>query len=398
MHPSPEPAARALPAVLAWAAFLACSWTWCIGMFLPALLLRDYGIWGFLVFAAPNVVGAAAMGWVLTTRQSAATLALEHRRAISLFSTTTLAFHVYWLCWIGTWAPTALGLDRASVGFVILPAILFFLLFLAQRPRGLAMLAPPLLVLSLAVFGLLVVRTGLTPPPFSQQRPEPALLYLAPVCVFGFALCPYLDRTFLTARAELPERQAQAAFSIGFLLFFLAMILLTLAYAPLLLRPLGGSAAPVVVGVALLAHLLLQAGFTVAAHVRCAEPPAAADSFRWGTLLVAALLGVLVRILPPHAGLDAGEVIYRLFMGFYGLVFPAYVWLVVIPARRGQAPAGSPQRRRLVRVFAAAVGLSLPMFWMGFIERQEIFLAPGLAVVLLARLLLPAAGRQGALQ
>ncbi|MCL4220760.1 MAG: hypothetical protein KJZ65_05275 [Phycisphaerales bacterium] len=387
MDQQSEPAARSVLPVLAWAAFLACSWTWCIGMFLPALLLRDYGLWGFLVFAAPNVVGAAALGWVLTTRQSAAILSKEHRRAVALFSTATLAFHVYWLCWIGTWVPTALAIDRASVGLVIFPAILVFLLFLAQRPRGLAALAAPLLALSLAVFGLVIARTGIAPPPFTPQRPDASLLYLAPVCVFGFALCPYLDRTFLTARAELPDRQAQTAFSIGFVLFFLAMILLTLAYAPMLLRPLGGSTAPVVVGVALLMHLLLQAGFTVAAHVRCGEPRASSDTLRWGALLAAASLGVLVRVLPAHAGLDAGEIVYRLFMGLYGLVFPAYVWLVVIPARQGRAPAGSLQRRRLILIFAAAVGLSLPMFWMGFIQRQEIFLAPGLAIVLLARLL-----------
>lgn len=52
--------------VLGWAAYLACSWTWCIGMFLPVLLVRDYGVWGFVVFAVPNVVGAGAMGWVLS--------------------------------------------------------------------------------------------------------------------------------------------------------------------------------------------------------------------------------------------------------------------------------------------------------------------------------------------
>src|SRR5690242_7362807 len=51
--------------VLGWGAYLACSWTWCISMFLPVLLVRDYGVWGFVVFAVPNVIGAGAMGWVL---------------------------------------------------------------------------------------------------------------------------------------------------------------------------------------------------------------------------------------------------------------------------------------------------------------------------------------------
>ncbi|MBV8780683.1 MAG: hypothetical protein JO353_04735, partial [Phycisphaerae bacterium] len=51
---------------LGWAIFLGVSWTWCIGMYLPVLLVRDYGFWGWVVFAIPNVVGAAAMGWTIT--------------------------------------------------------------------------------------------------------------------------------------------------------------------------------------------------------------------------------------------------------------------------------------------------------------------------------------------
>ncbi|HTL30770.1 MAG TPA: hypothetical protein VL282_16180, partial [Tepidisphaeraceae bacterium] len=36
---------------IGWAIYLGMSWTWCIGMFLPVLLVRDYGFWGWLVFA-----------------------------------------------------------------------------------------------------------------------------------------------------------------------------------------------------------------------------------------------------------------------------------------------------------------------------------------------------------
>jgi hypothetical protein len=39
-------------------------------------------------------------------------------------------------------------------------------------------------------------------------------------------------------------------------------------------------------------------------------------------------------------------------------------------------------------VFALAVVVAGPMYWMGFIERQWVWLVPGLGVVLLARLLL----------
>ena len=31
--------------------------------------------------------------------------------------------------------------------------------------------------------------------------------------------------------------------------------------------------------------------------------------------------------------LASDELVYRMFMGFYGLIFPAYVWLCLIPGR-----------------------------------------------------------------
>ena len=47
-------------------------------MFLPVLIMREYGIAGWFVFAIPNVVGAAAVGWVLTDGQRAYDVALAH--------------------------------------------------------------------------------------------------------------------------------------------------------------------------------------------------------------------------------------------------------------------------------------------------------------------------------
>jgi hypothetical protein len=74
------------------------------------------------------------------------------------------------------------------------------------------------------------------------------------------------------------------------------------------------------------------------------------------------------------AGGNSGESIYRFFMGFYGLVFPTYVWLCMVPPRRSMA-------RVLIAILVAA-----PMFWMGFIEREMIWLIPGVAVPLLAKI------------
>jgi hypothetical protein len=71
-------------------------------------------------------------------------------------------------------------------------------------------------------------------------------------------------------------------------------------------------------------------------------------------------------------------------MGFYGLFFPAYVWLVMLPARGGRAAL---QMRNLL-VYLLVVILVMPFFWMGFVANQMIWLLPGLALVLLARLLI----------
>jgi len=365
-------------------------------MFLPVLLLRDFGPRAFLVFAIPNVLGAAALGWVLVTRRAAATLAQRHRLAVSAFSTVTIGFHIYWLCWVGTWLPATLGLSRPLVAACLILAIVFFLVLLTRTPRGLAAAAVGLLAFSIFVLMMLLWRQG---PPLVGLTPlesDEPLVFLAPVCVFGFALCPYLDRTFLTARTDMTSTQSRAAFTLGFVLFFLAMIVLTAAYAPLLVPTLGGKALPVVATAPILGHLLFQTGFTVAAHLRCAEPRVTPDVARLAFWLLSALAGVLVTFLPPHAGMEAGEIGYRVFMGFYGSVFPAYVWLVVIPTRTCPPPPGSQQQRRIVRIYAATIGITAPMFWMGFVEHQETWLAPALAIILIARLFIPTCSSEAA--
>ena len=84
---------------LAWAVFLASSWTWCIGMYLPVLLVRDYGIWGWVVFAIPNVIGAAAMGWTVRDADASRQLVGAHRMAMSAFAVVTVAFQLFFGAW-----------------------------------------------------------------------------------------------------------------------------------------------------------------------------------------------------------------------------------------------------------------------------------------------------------
>lgn len=392
--------------VLGWAAYLACSWTWCIGMFLPVLLVRDYGIWGFVVFAAPNVIGAAAMGWVLRSRESAERILREHAWAVRRFTSITIAFHFFFLGWILTiitpdnwmyqWPPSMIALCASGI-MVAIASIVFLV------SRGRLAFASALMWLASAALGILILRAGawhdITDPHnasmFRSFRTG-ALLFLAPTCVFGFALCPYLDATFLHARHSLDRTSARAAFGLGFGVLFFAMILLTLGYSAslrLATSPSGAGGIVPAIAAALFPHLLLQAIFTIAVHIRAMplaakrHPIAIPLAVIFGLILTA--IGILIGDY-NYRSMLLGEVLYRVFMSFYGLVFPAYAWICMIPTGAGEhrhSGMSGPLGRVKVIVWLASVALATPAYWMGFIERQTIWLAPGLFIVLIARLI-----------
>jgi hypothetical protein len=366
------------------ACFLAVSWTWCIGMFLPIILMRDLGPWAFAAFALPNICGAAAMGWVLATREQAQRIIREHRPVLELFSIVTIAFHVYFLIAMSGPLVPAFGLGPMPLAIVLTLWVASFVVLIRRTMRSLVLLAAPIWLFSVAVLATMFTRAPALPPPLLAAPDSTGLLFLAPVCIFGFALCPYLDLTFHHARIALTAKQSRVAFTLGFGVFFAAMILLTVTYAPLLDPALSPLVIPTWLGAALWMHLFLQATYTIAAHRRVSHPTQLPDTFAWALWLLAAAAAMVTLRLAPYAGLSAFEVGYRIFMSFYGLAFPAYVWLVMIPTQT-QTPEA---RRHAIRVCAAAVGLAAPMFWMGFIERHETWLGFGLAVVVLARLAL----------
>jgi hypothetical protein len=372
---------------LGWAAFLACSWTWCIGMFLPVLLVRDFGFMGWLVFAAPNIIGAAAMGWVLWRPGASQRIVEQHAVACQCFSAVTIAFHCFFVAW----------LVRAMLGVAgpILAAAMTvgFFLLLRKRKAELA-LAAGVLVLSLICFVAALAMRGVPVQVFEPAlRQGHQLSFLSPVIVFGFALCPYLDLTFLRARAMTAPKAGIAAFTIGFGCFFLLMILFTLCYSRWLLPELVDRLPQMLVWVIGI-HIVVQTALTVALH---ATPLLAADAYRPVTI-AAAVAALLMLGLPmlaaapgglsPLRGMSPlaavrGEMVYRLFLGFYGLVFPAYVWICMIPYRM---PNARPTQHRRA-AFVVAVIVAAPAFYLGFIAGRMIWLLPGLAVVLLARLI-----------
>ena len=352
-------------------------------MFLPVLLVREMGVWGWIVFAVPNVIGAAAMGWVLRSRDSSEKITSTHSAACNAFSIVTIAFHVFFTLWF---IPRLVGLPTSAVVFALTAIYL-----LATMTQSRSDLASAALVWTVSL-GLLALWLARAPGPLIEVRSAPTIgaLWLAPVCVLGFLLCPYLDLTFHCARQSL-DSGARSAFGIGFGVVFFLMILFTLLYTRLLVPIIGPDwrqhTVPHVLALCIGVHMLVQTAFTLALHGRAV----ATGRGRGGTLLaqilflqLALVLGLGANVLPPYHGMDAGEMIYRLFMAFYGLVFPAYVWVCMVPGR--ETPTAKPTPAKL-RAMCLAIVVAAPMYWLGFIEGRMAWLAPGVMVVLASRYL-----------
>lgn len=375
---------------IVWGAYLACSWTWCIGMFMPALLLRDFGWLGYLVFAIPNVLGAAAMGWVLTSRKQSEDFVSKHPQAIWWFSVVTIAFHVFWILWVFEYLRMALPMTQnASYGLIAA----FIAFWLVTKRSGYFKRMPQLSVVLWVLSFLVLVSTFVTPDlgpisdRFHDSHPSNAMgLFLIPLSTFGFLLCPYLDITFHHARQQLDTKQrGRIGFTIGFVIMFASMIVLTTRYAPMMIDALdNGTVANATqtpwIGAVLLGHILFQWVFTVQVHMDRAKtlPAGRVPEYKYliGIGLLAGLVGFFAKNIPDYAGMNAGEIIYRCFMGAYGLVFPTYVLYRAVLARKGTKPMP------MGAVWGAII-LATPMFWMGFIEGESVWLLTGMALVLM---------------
>ena len=388
--------------IISWSAFLACSWTWCIGMWLPVILLRDFGIWSFAAFASPNVVGAAAMGVVLRKSGLSEWIASEHEFAARAFSVVTIAFQLFFFLWITgashDFAASWKWLATTAV-FVVGGAVIGF----GHRWIRHVAVAVWLVSLVLLLVFALPRESQTAKIPVSELSAN-ELLWLAPVLVLGFLLCPYLDLTFHRARRALPGPAGSLAFAIGFGLLFLTMIIGTLGYGLALLADstvLRPSHLPAFVAV----HIVLQLAFTIVAHTlgdgKASEQVGSLNTVldtrrlpRNRMLMLGFVLGLCMvatsfSTMFLYAGLTATEIIYRGFMSFYGLIFPAYVWICMLPL-------GTTRTSRRVWTFAGAVVLASPFYWMGFIERETIWLVPGVAIVLFAKLIAGGAPRRSA--
>ncbi|MCA9273748.1 MAG: hypothetical protein KDA31_11970 [Phycisphaerales bacterium] len=387
-----------------WAVYLGCSWTWCIGMFLPALLIRDLGFWGYVVFAVPNVVGAAAMGWVLKSPESSRRLVGDHRPAAVMFSRVTIFFHEFWIAWLFGFAAFTLGWSNWNPIIVVaIAALLMTAQSFGEGDKSLHVQAIVVWIVSALLLLVLVIKQPLEPTPSEQLPAVPFskdVLWLAPASIFGFLFCPYLDLTFHRARRSSPTPSAsRVAFGLGFGVFFFSMIVLTVLYAgPIAVLTdrdpdtFARNTIPIV-GLLLAAHFLTQMLFTTGVHRREFLPnertrPGLFAWHQFVTIMVVCL-GLLAGIRPEWPAtitnwfdMTSGEIIYRAFLTFYGLIFPTYVYLNVWNVR-GRCLRTRTQRSTLVTIIA--IVLASPFFFMGFFVRDERYIPAGVAILLAAK-------------
>ncbi|UYV12882.1 MAG: hypothetical protein NCW75_01010 [Phycisphaera sp.] len=360
-------------AALGWGFYLAVSWTWVIGMILPALLLRDFGWWSLAVFLLPNAIGAAAMGTVLKNAEAAQRLRLNHNKAVQWFSMVTIAFHLYVL---GAIALSTAGFpsSKGQMGVLIFGAI-FAVVLLTVRHWLVTAFLVWLTSIGLAIaYAATDSSVVLNNPQVFTDTPTKDLLLLTPVVVFGFALCPYLDATFLRARAATSPTAGKLAFAFGFLVPFVIMIGFTVLYA-------SAIATGHAVGWRLiLAHLAIQAGFTLAVHLREAKLNLPQRGITLGVTVATfvTLWSLPDGPIPWADDMLAWEIVYRLFMSAYGLFFPVYVLFAVVPdaLKMGSMPRAG---RAVTAVTIAAV---MPLYTLGFIARQEQWLPLALGLIL----------------
>lgn len=355
---------------LRWAVYLGVSWTWCIGMFLPVLLVRDFGFWAWVVFAVPNVLGAAAMGFVIRDGVGSQRMVERHKWEMAWFSRVTIAYQAFFAAWM---LPQLIGWWTAG----LYPLVLLIVVAAVKGDREFSLTTGMAYVFSVVV-GLVLWRGGYLVIPEGKGVGGAGML--APVCLLGFMLCPYLDLTFHRAYQKAFDANggwgARGAFAAGFGVVFASMIVLTVLYAKGLLN--GVQAAGFYVG----AHMLVQLAVTIALHhveTTRAVGTAVHPVMRVGSVLaIATGVGLVCWAMPPvwgGGGWDPGEYVYRAFLGSYGLVFPALVLMRMLPGMGRGKPMGMAG---VVGVCAAA----LPFYVAGFFSTQPVWMLPGVGIVL----------------
>lgn len=317
-----------------WGLFLASSWTWCIGMFLPLILLREWGWRGFWLFAAANVLGAAAVGFWWSRAASEAFMA-RRRWLLALFSVATIAFQAFFVAWLVRAAlERAFDDGFAHMGWAVLDPLPGFVAWLAatgtmllvvvlgaraslgwRQLGAIATIGSLILWGAYGIEGWRLVGEG--------RAPARELWFIAPAIMLGFVVCPHLDLSLHRVVRESPGRLPWIVFALSFPLM---LLFAASSYSPAGPRTL----APLV------AWWFIQASFTSAVHAREIHAIRLPGAGAWivGAIVVGALAAGPISGVWAAEGADAsgavslGEPAYLRFLGLYGAVFPAVALLL----------------------------------------------------------------------
>ena len=365
-------------------------------MFLPVILIRDYGVWGWVIFAIPNVLGAGGMGYVLSKPAWSIEMVEKHKIACIVFSVVTITFQIYFIGWISTIVPNA---------FIVIIGVVLLLIFILGSRLDSNQLFSAFIVWILSLICFVSILNIVPPGKIDLFKSgnlihnTNALLYLTPVCMFGFLLCPYLDLTFHKARQSNNLLNSRIAFTAGFCFMFLIMILFTFFYARPMASVIEGvpsflkdqSLLPLVYVYVVVFHMLIQAGFTIVLHLASVFPTTKRHN---RTSLLLLVLSVVVYFLPrifnanyTFLGMTTNEITFRSFMAFYSLIAPAYVFLFMIPKDKKTIPLNNHN----ILVWILIVLLALPFYAVAFLAVKwnlEFLLLIGLAIVLSSRVLI----------
>lgn len=318
---------------IGWGLFCSASWTWCIGMFLPFIMLKQFGWPGFLAFFIPNVLGCALFGYVLNPA-SAARLRTRCAALCTWFSLATLFYQAFFSGWM----------LPPIVAIAVIVGGLAAARFLGDS--GWLRFAFAVTIVSVCAVDWIRL-PSLLELPATGNLPAQSLPPLVIAIALGFLACPYLDLTFHRALERSPSRHAFFVFGVAF-----AVTLLGVAtfFDVTTIGPRLGSALTMLWAIQLL--------FTIGAHGREGFTDARPLSRRvlvvW-VLLVGLALGWLTR-LSPVAWWGTGEETYLRILVLYGLVFPYFLLLRL---------RGVP-----TWLCVGVVVASLPFFELGFMQNR----------------------------
>jgi len=291
---------------LGWGLFCSASWTWCIGMFLPFVMLERYGWTGFWIFFVPNVLGCAGFGLLQSTDRVRA-LREQLLPLCGWFSLVTIAYQAFFAGWM---------LPSLTAFAVVIAGLLCARLL---RERSWLWLSVVVAAATAAAIAAHSRASAMPPLQATGSRPIADAIALAPAVALGFIACPFLDLTFYRARLRSGSRAPFAVFGAAFALTLLGI---AMWWSDSLRGPVRDGA--------LMALWSVQLAFTIGAHAREGSAPLVdalprpaqltAMSVRWAALSGLAL-GWVVRLAPDGIS-SMGDWAYLALLGFYGLAFP----------------------------------------------------------------------------